>query len=519
MSETSTSGQGRPLSAADRAILELETGAVVGHTVKIIEVAGRLTAAEVARRIRQRLPAVPSLATRLSGWPVDPRWIPDDGVDVDALVAAVPCPADGEQTATGATPGAARHQASADGRNGSTTHGPDETATDGPDKLTADGSIQPAITDGLDDDRLRAHVADLFTRPLDRSRPLWHVAVAPLTGGRTALIWRLHHALADGVTAVRLASELFWDDAAAAPPGPSAPSAAGPVTPPANPSAARSAAAPAPGGGATPGRTWVESIGSWAGTAATTGSALVGFLAREIPVGGTPSPFDVPVSTTRTVGWGRVSLADLRATAHRVPGATVNDALLAAVTGGLRHWLVAHGRPPTDLQIRVPVSLHHPVEPSTAADPGNADSFFTIALPVHLDDPVRRLLVIQQQTSVRKQAQDARREDSVTRSLQRWDPAIGRFVDQWRADPRRFALAVSNIPGPREPVTVLGHPVSGLTTLAEIGERHGLRVAAISCGDRLTIGFCADPTVVPDVQRLADATAAAGRPGSSEVSR
>lgn len=99
----------------------------------------------------------------------------------------------------------------------------------------------------------------------------------------------------------------------------------------------------------------------------------------------------------------------------------------------------------------------------------------------------------------------------MTRSLQRFDPFLGRFVDQWRTDPRRFALAVSNIPGPRKPVTMLGHAVTGMTTLAEIGERHGLRIAAISCGDALSVGFCADPSVVPDVQELADATADAVR--------
>ncbi|TKV60899.1 DUF1298 domain-containing protein [Nakamurella flava] len=446
MSDPTRPGTGRPLSPADRSILALETGAVVGHTVKIVELGGRVTAAEVAGRIRDRLPGAPSLATRLTGWPDAPRWTPDPGADVDTQVTAV-APMDG--------------------------------------------------SDGWDEHRLRSQVAELFVRRLDRSRPLWHVAVAPLSGGRTALIWRLHHALADGMTAVRWAAHLFWDDP---PPAPESASGTASWTDRPVPEAAGS---PRP-----PRRT--DTVGHWAGTAAATGASLVGFLAREVPVGGAPSPFDGPVSANRGVGWVRVPLATLKAAAHRIPGATVNDALLAAVAGGLRYWLTGHGRAATDLPVRVPVSLH-PEPGSGCVDAGNADSFFTIALPVHLSDPAERLRIVAGQTSVRKHAQDARREDAMTRSLERFDATLGRFVDGWRTDPRRFALAVSNIPGPRQPVTVLGHPVTGLTTLAEIGERHGLRVAAISCHDALTIGFCADPVVVPEVQVLADATAAALR--------
>ncbi len=435
MADPTRPGTGRPLSPADRSILALETGAVVGHTVKIVELGGRVTAAEVAGRIRDRLPGTPSLATRLTGWPDAPRWTPDPGADVDTLVTAV-APTDD--------------------------------------------------SDGWDEDRLRSQVAELFVRRLDRSRPLWHVAVAPLAGGRTALIWRLHHALADGMTAVRWAADLFWDDV---PPAPGSAAGTGQVVPVAAGSPRRA-----------------DTVGHWAGTAAATGASLVGFLAREVPVGGAPSPFDGPVSANRGVGWVRVPLATLKAAAHRTPGATVNDALLAAVAGGLRYWLTGHGRAATDLPVRVPVSLH-PEPGSGCVDAGNADSFFTIALPLHLSDPIERLRIVAGQTSVRKHAHDAWREDAMTRSLERFDANLGRFVDEWRTDPRRFALAVSNIPGPRKPVTVLGHPVTGLTTLAEIGERHGLRIAAISCGDALTIGFCADPAVVPDVQALADATA------------
>jgi hypothetical protein len=64
-------------------------------------------------------------------------------------------------------------------------------------------------------------------------------------------------------------------------------------------------------------------------------------------------------------------------------------------------------------------------------------------------------------------------------------------------------LNVSNVPGPREPVHVLGVPVRALYSLAEIREHHALRVAVVSLADTLYFGLCADPTLLPDVDVLA----------------
>jgi WS/DGAT C-terminal domain len=71
------------------------------------------------------------------------------------------------------------------------------------------------------------------------------------------------------------------------------------------------------------------------------------------------------------------------------------------------------------------------------------------------------------------------------------------------AHPRSFALNVSNVRGPRQPVQVLGVPVLGLYSLAEIREQHALRVAVVSLADTLNFGLVADPTLLPDVDHLA----------------
>ena len=70
---------------------------------------------------------------------------------------------------------------------------------------------------GLDADGLRAAVADLFATRLDRDLPLWRIDVVPFgRGDRAALVWRIHHALADGTAAMRFAHSVLWDEAPAA---------------------------------------------------------------------------------------------------------------------------------------------------------------------------------------------------------------------------------------------------------------------------------------------------------------
>ena len=82
-------------------------------------------------------------------------------------------------------------------------------------------------------------------------------------------------------------------------------------------------------------------------------------------------------------------------------------------------------------------------------------------------------------------------------------PRLSHFAEHVLAHPRSFALNVSNVPGPRRPVRVLGVPVRALYSLAEIGEHHALRVAVVSLAGTLNVGLVADPTLLADVNHLA----------------
>jgi hypothetical protein len=72
------------------------------------------------------------------------------------------------------------------------------------------------------------------------------------------------------------------------------------------------------------------------------------------------------------------------------------------------------------------------------------------------------------------------------------------------SSPHEFSLAVSNVPGPREPVYVLGREVDELYSIAEPADRHALRVTALSCAGTMGVGLCTDPTHLHGLDRLAD---------------
>ena len=394
------------LGDEDRAILDLECETVVGHTCKVILLAGALDVDAMRSIIGGRIAAAPLLTRRLGGTAAAPAWVPDPAFDL------------------------ARHV------------------------------VPAAVAAPLDESGLRGHVAEVFALHLDRERPLWQMDVAPLHDGGTALIWRLHHALADGTTVMRLARALLWDPWEDQPRAP------------------------------VPAQMDDEARRRW---------HLAGFCRRELARSRHASPFDGDIGTAREIGMSTLPLQEVKRAAKAVSRATVNDALLSIVAGAVRHYLQMHHGSLADIRVRVPVSLHHEGDLNA-----NRDSFFSLRLPLHIADPVERLHVVHAATMLRKRAHDAELEDALLHEFPDVVP-VRRFVERLNASPRRFAVSISNVPGPRREVSIAGVPVTALLGIAEIGQRHALRVAACSLHDRLSLGFCADPTLVPQVQTMAEA--------------
>ncbi len=405
-----------PLGPEDRAILALESPTIAGHTCKVARLGGAPLDIEALRaRIAERIALAPALTRRLrDDADGEPSWVPD--ADFDLAHHIGPAPVEGPVDRTG----------------------------------------------------LPELVARLFEQRLDRSRPLWRIDVAALADGGSALVWRIHHALADGTASVRYARALLWDHA---------PDRAG---------------ASAPAQAAV-----VQAAVAHAADERRRRAHLAGFLRREYARGARHSPFDGQIGVRREVAFAAVSLPNLHDAAKGLCGATVNDGVLAIVTGALAHWLrERHGHLGT-IRVKVPVSLHHEGD-ATA----NHDSFFSLAVSLSETDPVVRLHTIHAATRARKAAEDARYREHLLRELAAV-PSLEHFAARLEHSPRTFALNVSNVPGPRTPVSVLGAPVEHLHSIAEIAEHHALRVSATSLAGMLCFGLCADADLIDQLPLMA----------------
>jgi diacylglycerol O-acyltransferase len=417
------------LSQDDAQILQLETDAIKGHTGKVLTVApdsqgAPLSVPDLRRRIGERLSAFPRLAERVE----EPRfglgrpaWVRCDRVDLDWHVA------------------------------------------------------EPERADPMADEELRQAVGELLSERLDHTRPLWRIDALPLTGGRTALVGRIHHAMADGVSAIHLISGLLWDQQA-------------------DSTQAKPAAQP------------VAKPAAQETDARETGILirLPGALWRELRRG-RDTKLDQHIGPAREVAWTSFPIERLkRVEKAATEGVTLNDVVLAMVAGALRRWLPQVGGIADDLRVQCPVCLHAREEQKGQL--GNRDSFMNLDLPIAEPDPVERLRLINSETRERKLEHDADTLYAFFHALGRFRP-LYRGVTRLTSGPREFALSVSNVPGPRERPLVLGHAVEQFSSFAEPADRHALRVSVLSLGPELAFGLCSDPAAISSLDGLRGALA------------
>ena len=312
-------------------------------------------------------------------------------------------------------------------------------------------------------------VGGLMSEHLDRSKPLWTFdVIGPFSDGREAIAARIHHAMADGIAGVHFLDAVLFD-------------------------------ADAVRGHAADGQPGLPEAPKL--TRLAEARRLPGAVLRELGRPGGHSPFDRPISIARELAFVVAPLAQFKAIgAARPDPATVNDVLLATIAGGLRMWLGTSAA--RQLRAQIPVSLHHRDE--STAEAGNRDSFLNIDLPIGEPDPLTRLDRISAETRRRKRLDDADEMYDLFHALGRIGH-IGSAAQRLAGSAREFSLSISNVPGPREPVSVSGRRVQNLFSSSEPAAHHALRITAISCAGDMGIGLCTDPNALPDIARLADA--------------
>ncbi len=367
-------------------------------------------------------------------------------------------------------------------------------------------------------------VADLASRPLDRSRPLWEFHVVEgLEGGRLAIVPKVHHSIIDGVSGAQVMAAFFDLSPVPAPvPLFGRPSEAAGVSRPED-SSRRGDPPWTPG--PLPGEVeqWRDVLGSLPAHAEAlmrtvsrsvrTARALSGRKGEE-PGALPPAPFAAPrtsinraISPHRRVALAELPLADVRRV-RDVLGGTTNDVVLAATSGALRSFFAAREeQPETSLVGMVPVSVRTEEEDGNL---GNRVSAMLVSLASGVEDPVARLRRIGEESRRAKEQSRYVDPEVFAGWAQALVPSVAtrltRLISNFRLFDHvapLFNLIVSNVPGPDFPLYLAGARMVAMYPVGPIIEGVGLNVTVFSYLDSLYVGVQGCRVLTPDVDTVA----------------
>jgi diacylglycerol O-acyltransferase / wax synthase len=321
--------------------------------------------------------------------------------------------------------------------------------------------------------------ADVMTEPLSRSHPPWAAVVAPgLAGGRLAVVLVLHHVLADGLGGLAILSRLV--DGAEAGPVPAFP----------RPAPRRRELA----ADAFRSRLHALSRLRAVGREPRRSMAAAGGV---LPPRAAPCSLLAPTGPCRRFAAARADLAALRRVAH-ARGASVNDVLLAALSGAVHTLLAGRGERVDELRIAVMVAARRG---ASAEVPGNRVAPLLVTVPA-AGPAADRLEQIAGVVRAARASAAAQPPIAMVQPLFRLIAGAGLYR-RYMNHQRRLHLLVSNVPGPREPVALGGAAVAAAVPLS-VGEAGNLTVTvlALSYAGALAVTLIADPDHVPDLDLL-----------------
>ena len=344
-------------------------------------------------------------------------------------------------------------------------------------------------------------VDESMSTQLPRERPLWEMRIADsLPDGRIGVVGKAHHCMVDGIAAVELAS-LLLD------PTPEPPAAEPDEWDPEPEPGVLSRAARA---GLDQIRTQLD-LARLAGRVATSPRSLLRIaergeqsaraLASSLRPTDPVAPLNEPISPLRHLARAGRPLSDILAV-RRAFGTTVNDVVLASSTAAVRRLFEVRAQPPRRLKSMVPVNVRTSSEDRWS---GNRISFLFVDLPCDEPDPVRRLRRIHADTTRRKEAGEAQGLGAVLDTVGYGPPQLQSVVAQMVASPRLSNLVVSNIPGPSQPMYMLGCELEEAFPVVPLADRHALSIGMTTINGRACYGFYADRERLPDADVLADA--------------
>ncbi len=378
-----------------------------------------------------------------------------------------------------------------------------------------------ALPGPADQERLVHWAGAYYSQRLDRSRPLWEVAVLDLADGTWAMATKTHHCLVDGVGSVDVAQTLL-DSASHAqsrradrpPNGAARRSREDSSLPPVIRVVARSAGAALEKTGAA-----VHAVGSGLRAAAgaieapvrhprraldavTRARAMMELLAKDELVAAPSTSLNQPIGGHRRLQVRAVPVDRLKEI-KRALGGTLNDVVLTATTAGLHDLLRGRGEelPAEGLRAMVPVNIR------TAADSlslGNRITSLFVHLPVDEVDPLTRYRRQMEEAETLKAGTQATGSLAMVDLAGRAPPVLHSFLAQALFATRLFNVTITNVPGPQHPLHAFGSRMTAVWPIVPLAACHAVGVAAFSYDGMLFLCINADHDSTEDLSVLAD---------------
>ncbi len=352
---------------------------------------------------------------------------------------------------------------------------------------------------------LKALAGKIVSTRLDRDRPLWDFTLAHLQGGRTGMITRIHHCLADGIAGVG-AMNVIMDTSPVPVPLARKKAKVEPPAPQKDPAAnllnglAKSYLSLV--NGALTLQTGLLNVAQEAVANPTGPPAEMVRLMSELAAPAERLPFNTVCRGPQKFAWTEVSLADIKAVKNNW-GGTVNDVILTIVTLAFGRYAEQRGvdLKGRSLRIVIPVNVRGN---GSATELGNKISFVPVPLPLDIRDPQKLLAVVRERVELLKHARAAEFVGLFGGLLSSLPSAfwasVGPVVSQLPLS--LCNIICTNVPGPQVPLYLMGHKMLSWYPWVPIGGLMGINCAILTYNGTAFFGFTGDVHAAPDLERL-----------------
>lgn len=355
-----------------------------------------------------------------------------------------------------------------------------------------------------DQSALHELVGDLMSTPLDFSKPLWQMHLVEEYDKGCALIARIHHAMGDGLALVQVLLSLADD------------------VPAISEAESREESDASQ-------RSWLEKRGGMIKQAvkfarfgtkfaselaaiatdpnklrdrALFGAAGSVALGKLLLIGpDQPSLFKGNVGVMKRAAWSKPLPLDEVKFAAKGLGGTINDVLISAVAGALRRYLDARGEDTRGLNLRamIPVNLRSPSD-LDLEDLGNQFGLVFLDLPVGVVEPLERMAVLKERMDYIKSSPEALVAFGILGAIGATPVALERIIN--RLFGMKATAVMTNVPGPREPIYLIGNRIRGIMFWVPTPASLGLGVSIISYAGQVIVGVGTDAGLVPNPNEI-----------------